>query len=119
MSDSQNCLPAQFHPISLYNTIYMLINKIIVNRIKPLLHKFIHPSQSALQHNRRASDNALIVQELLYHLKTSKSKYSKMLLKIDRENAFDRLEWSFIKLLKMLLYHFRMRLIVQVLYVTP
>lgn len=65
---------AQNRPISLCNTIYKLILKIIANHTKPFLDGIIHPSQSAFAKNRRASDNVLIVQEILNYFQTSKAK---------------------------------------------
>lgn len=62
---------SHFRPFSLCNTIYKVISKLIVNRIKPFLDQLIHPSQSAFQKNHRASDNAIIVQEILRHFRKS------------------------------------------------
>ncbi|XP_075111507.1 uncharacterized protein LOC142181829 [Nicotiana tabacum] len=46
----------------LCNTIYKLVIKIIVNRIKAFLQTIIEPSQAIFLSNRRATDNAIIVQ---------------------------------------------------------
>jgi hypothetical protein len=37
-----------FRPISLCNVIYKVIAKCLVNRLRPLLHDIIEPTQSAL-----------------------------------------------------------------------
>ncbi|KAF3662107.1 hypothetical protein FXO38_11360 [Capsicum annuum] len=84
----------QYRPISLCNTTYKIITKIIVNRMKPLLNDLIGPTQSSFLTNRQASDNAFLVQEILHFFKTTKGRQNFMLAKIDLEKAFDRLEWS-------------------------
>lgn len=53
----------EFRPISLSNTIYKLITKILVNRIKPLLDSIIGPYQRSFLPGRGTSDNAIILQE--------------------------------------------------------
>lgn len=83
-------------PISLCNTSYKIITKIIVARIMPFLQQLVGPTQSGFLQNRRAADNAIIVQEILDHFKRTKGKKGLMLLKLDLEKAFDRIEWSFI-----------------------
>lgn len=62
----------QYRPISLCNTLYKLITKIIVKQIKPLLMTIISPEQSTFLPNRRASDNAIIVQEIMHYFKNKK-----------------------------------------------
>lgn len=84
----------QYRPISLCNTVYKVVTKIIVNRIKPLLNKIIHPSQTSFIKGRRASDNAIIVHEVQNFFKNSKGKKGKIMIKIDLEKAFDKLECS-------------------------
>lgn len=64
--------------------------------MKPLLHNLIGPSQSSFLTNQRASDNAILVQEILHFFNTAKGGKAHMTAKIDLEKAFDRLEWSFI-----------------------
>nr|XP_016438114.1 PREDICTED: uncharacterized protein LOC107764104 [Nicotiana tabacum] len=84
-------------PIGLCNTMYKLITKIIVNRIKPLLQNIIGPTQASFLANIRVVDNAIMVQEYITHFQNMKGKNANMILKVDLEKAFDRLEWSFIR----------------------
>lgn len=94
---------SQYRPLSLCNTIYKIISKIIVMRIRPLLPSLISPMQTAFLEVRRGVDNVIIAQELIYSLRKRKGKTGFMVMKIDLEKAYDRLEWSFIK---MVLKHF-------------
>lgn len=86
----------KYRPIGLCNTIYKIITKIIVHRIHPLLSKIINLTQSSFIPGRCAADNAILVQEVIHSFKYQKGKTGNMLLKIDLEKAFDRLEWSFL-----------------------
>ncbi|KAF3653639.1 hypothetical protein FXO37_16869 [Capsicum annuum] len=65
---------SQYRPISLCNTMYKIVTKIIVNRIKPLLLDIIGPTQASFLTNRRAADNAIVVQEVLDYFKHTKEK---------------------------------------------
>ena len=51
-----------FIPISLCNSVYKIITKIIVGRIRPLLEKLISPYQAAFVPSRKGVDNVIIVQ---------------------------------------------------------
>lgn len=82
----------QFRPISLCNTLYKLITKLIFTRLKPIVNKIIGPTQTSFQQGKMASHNAIIVQEALNYLAKMKCKSSAMILKLDLEKAFNRLE---------------------------
>ena len=84
-----------FRPISLCSTIYKVISKITVNRIRPHMHHLISPLQAAFIPGRKGLDN-IIAQEVLHTMEKTKRRTRTMALKIDLEKAFDRLEWSFI-----------------------
>ena len=49
-----------YKPISLCNTIYKMINKIIVGRIRPFLDKLIAPNQAGFVPGRKVLDNYAI-----------------------------------------------------------
>ncbi|XP_075086378.1 uncharacterized protein LOC142169075 [Nicotiana tabacum] len=76
---------------------YKLVTKIIVNRIKYVLNNIIGPTQASFLSNRRAANNAIVVHEYINHFQKMKGKNANMILKVDLEKAFDRIEWSFIK----------------------
>jgi hypothetical protein len=86
----------QFRPISLCNVIYKIIFKILANRFKGLLHHFISPFQSAFVPSRTIQDNTILVHELFNSIKSKRGRGGLMVVKIDMEKAFDRMEWSFI-----------------------
>ena len=50
-----------YRPISLCNTVYKIVTKILVVRIRPHLDKLVSPLQSAFVLRRRSADNAIVV----------------------------------------------------------
>lgn len=86
-----------YHPISLCNSVYKIISKVLVGRIRPLLDKIISPHQSAFVPGRKEMDNAIIVLEIVYTIDKTRRKVGYMALKIDLEKAYDKFEWSFIR----------------------
>ncbi|KAL0012214.1 hypothetical protein SO802_007322 [Lithocarpus litseifolius] len=84
-----------YRPISLCNSIYKIISKVLVGRICPYLDKIISPCQAAFVLGRRGVDNAIIVQEVIHTTGKTRGKVGYMTLKIDLEKAYDKLEWSF------------------------
>lgn len=61
-------LVTHLRPISLCNTLYKLLTKLLVNRLKPLLPTMIHPAHSRFVPGRRATDNYILAQELLHFI---------------------------------------------------
>ena len=86
-----------YRPISLCNSVYKIITKIIVARIRPHLDSLVSPHQTAFIPGRRGVDNAIIVQELIHTIGRAKGNRGFMAIKIDLEKAYDRIEWSFIR----------------------
>jgi hypothetical protein len=91
-----DCL-SKFRPIGLCNTIYKVVTKIIVLRLRPLLDKLISPLQTAFVPGRKGIDNMIIVQELVHSLSLKKGLAGFVAIKIDLEKAYDRIEWQFIR----------------------
>lgn len=88
---------SQFWPIGLCNTIYKLVTKSLVNKIKSALPHLISINQSSFVSGRHIIDNIIIAQEMIHTMRNLKGKKGFMALKFDLEKAYDRLHWSFIK----------------------
>lgn len=86
-----------YKPISLCNTVYNVVTKTIVARLRPHLVKLISPLQVAFVPGRKGIDNAIIVQEIIHTLSKKRGQVGYMALKIDLEKAYDKLEWNFIR----------------------
>nr|GEW40904.1 RNA-directed DNA polymerase, eukaryota, reverse transcriptase zinc-binding domain protein [Tanacetum cinerariifolium] len=87
---------SDFRPIACCNVIYKCISKIITNRLKGVLGKLVHESQSALIDGRQTTDNILLAQELFKGY-NKKQKIKKVAFKIDLQKAYDTINWNFVK----------------------
>ena len=76
-----------YKPISLCNTMYKVVTKIIVARLRPFLDNLISPSQSAFVPERKGIDNVIIAQEFIHSLGRKKGKFGYLAVKIDLEKA--------------------------------
>lgn len=85
-----------FRPISLLNTSYKALSKVLVNRLRPLLSDIIGPYQSSFIPGRMTTDNTIITQEIIHSHKNLKFKRGGMIFKIDLEKAYDRISWTFL-----------------------
>lgn len=94
-----------YKSISLCNSVYKIVSKILVERTRPYISKLGSPVQRIFVLGRKGIDNILIAQEPFYALDRKKGKEGYMAIKVDLEKAYDRLEWCFIhKVLQA--YHF-------------
>lgn len=88
---------SNYRPIGLCNTVYKVITKLLVARIRPILDYLVSSLQITFVPKRKGVDNAIIVQELIHSMSKKKGKDGFMAIKIDLKKAYDRLEWSFIR----------------------
>jgi hypothetical protein len=82
----------QFRPISLCNTVYKIVTKIIMSRLRPIIGNLVSPFQAAFVPGRRGIDNVIIAQELIHSFQRKKGRIGQFILKLDLEKAYDRLE---------------------------
>lgn len=77
--------------------VYKIITKVIVRRLRPLLDSIISPLQSSFVPNRHTTDNIIIIQEILHHIRKSKAREGGMAMKLDLEKAYDKVDWKSLK----------------------
>jgi len=76
-----------FRPISLCNTVYKTVSKILVNRVRPLLDKLVFPVQSAFVLGRSINENILLTHEIMHKFRKVKGKQAWVALKLDMEKV--------------------------------
>ncbi|KAL2924062.1 hypothetical protein RDABS01_015553, partial [Bienertia sinuspersici] len=86
-----------YRPISLCNSTYKIVSKILVQRIRPLLQNIISPNQNSFLPGRGTEVNYIVASEALHSTRIKKGRKSFFALKVDLEKAYDRLEWDFIR----------------------
>ena len=85
-----------WRPISLLNTDFKILSKALAERIKTVLPEIIHTDQRGCIKGRYIGENIRLLEDII----NSKSDDS-MILLLDQEKAFDRVEWSWLfKVLK-------------------
>lgn len=86
---------ASYRPISLLCVDYKILTSLISTRIQKYIKKLINPDQTGFILGRQGSNNvrrALNLQSLM-----TKDPQPSMLLGLDAEKAFDRVDWQFLK----------------------
>lgn len=88
---------ADYRPISLCNSIYKIISKLIAEGIRGNLSAHISKEQHGFLNGRNILDAVAITQEALQSMHTRNIEAA--ILKIDLKKAFDCLDWSFLRCL--------------------
>lgn len=83
-----------FRPISLCNTSYKILSKILATRMKKVMGKIISETQGGFLVGHQILDNIFLVQESI-HSSISKN-HQGMAIKLDMANAFDRVNHDFL-----------------------
>ncbi len=89
--------PSHFRPISLCTTLYKVVARIMVGRMKPLLPDIISQEQGAFVAGRNISHNVMLAQEMMWDLRRASKRHSLMAVKLDMERAYDRIRWRFLQ----------------------
>eukprot|EP00253_Pinus_taeda_P025314 PITA_25314 len=86
-----------FRPISLCNSIYKIIAKVIAVRIKPILSRCISNEQFGFLDGRKIHEAIGVAQETLHSVKQRNRKGA--VIKIDLSKAYDRINWIYLRML--------------------
>ncbi|XP_058099881.1 uncharacterized protein LOC131244264 [Magnolia sinica] len=87
---------ANYHPISLCNVIYKIFSKILASRLSKVLPKLISLEQGAFVKGRAITENIVMALEAMQNL-DRKTRGVNIILKLDLEKAYDRIDWNFLK----------------------
>lgn len=86
----------QFRPISLCNSIYKVISKIIVNRLKVCIPKLVSPFQTSFIPGRNIHENIIIAKKIMHSMHHKKGKTGYFIIKVDLSKAYGKISWDFI-----------------------
>lgn len=86
---------SDFRPISCLNTLYKVVSKLLVSRLKPALPDFVLRNQSAFIKGRLLVENTLLVAELVNGYQRANGP-KRITIKVDIAKAFDTVRWEFI-----------------------
>ncbi|XP_020673098.2 uncharacterized protein LOC110092773 [Dendrobium catenatum] len=86
--------PSKFRPISLCQSFYKVVAKVLINHLKPCLGIIISEEQGAFVPRRSISNHALVAQEVMHKFQHSLQRAGMMALKIDMEQAYDCMAWD-------------------------
>lgn len=68
----------------------------LTQRLKGIMPYVVSFNQSSFVPGRTSCDNILVLQEAIHSLNNLHGRKGYMIIKIDLEKAYDRLEWNFI-----------------------
>ena len=86
-----------FRPISLCNCIYKIIAKVIALRLAPILSQNISMEQFGFLDGRQIHEAIGVAQEVIHSIKMKKKKGA--VLKIDLSKDYDRVNWTYLRML--------------------
>uniref|UniRef100_A0A8I6X990 Reverse transcriptase domain-containing protein n=1 Tax=Hordeum vulgare subsp. vulgare TaxID=112509 RepID=A0A8I6X990_HORVV len=86
----------QSRPITVINVLARIFAKVCATRLSPVAEWIAHPLQSAFLKGRRIHDGILPLHEIVHEVASKGLKG--VFLKLDIQKAYDRLDWSFLRL---------------------
>ena len=92
--DKDQLLLKNWRPISLLNTDYKILTKVLAYRIKKILPDIIHNDQSGFINGRYIGENIRLFIDVFNYFRDN--NIPGLVLGIDFEKAFDKVEWDFL-----------------------
>lgn len=92
---------SEYRPISLIGSMYKILSKVLAARIKNTIPVVVSEVQSAFSGGKNIQDGILIANEVVDGWK--KGRKQGLIIKIDFEKAFDKLNWQYLwKMMKLM-----------------
>uniref|UniRef100_C6JRP7 Reverse transcriptase domain-containing protein n=1 Tax=Sorghum bicolor TaxID=4558 RepID=C6JRP7_SORBI len=85
----------QYRPICLLNVDFKCFTKVLTNRLVPIAQRVVGKNQTGFIKGRNILDGIVVLHEVILELQSSKDKG--LVLKIDFEKAYDRVNWGFLE----------------------
>ena len=85
----------QYRPICLLNVSFKIFTKVGTNQISEVAQTIIRPTQTTFMPGRHILEGVVILHETIHEL--HRKKLDGVLLKIDFEKAYDKVNWSFLQ----------------------
>jgi hypothetical protein len=85
-----------YRTISLCNLVYKVISKVIANRIKPVLSRFLLEEQLGFLGGRQIQDIIGTTHECIHSIKKKKQK--SLILKLDLQKVYDYISWDYLRM---------------------
>jgi hypothetical protein len=85
----------QYRPICLLNVSFKIFTKVGTNRVTDIAESVVQPTQTAFMPGRHILEGVVILHESIHEL--HRKKLDGVLLKIDFEKAYDKVNWSFLQ----------------------
>ena len=83
-----------WRPITLLNTDYKIISKLLANRTKPVLKKLIHSDQKGFVEGRNISESNRMIDDIINYM--DEADQEGIIVFVDQEKAYDRVEWGWV-----------------------
>ncbi|XP_020531630.1 uncharacterized protein LOC110008460 [Amborella trichopoda] len=81
-----------FRPISLINSSFKILAKVLALRLREVLSSVISPTHGAFAKERQILDGAFVAQEAIHS--RHRAKLPGLIIKLDWEKAYDHVDWS-------------------------
>jgi hypothetical protein len=84
----------KFRPIALINCSFKIFSKALNNRLIKIIDRLVSPNQTAFIKCRYILESVVAAHEIIHEI--ARKKEPGIILKLDYEKAYDRVDWSFL-----------------------
>ena len=84
----------KFRPIALINCSFKIFSKALNNRLIKIIDRLLSPNQTAFIKGRYILESVVAAHEIIHEI--ARKKQSGIILKLDYEKAYDRVNWAFL-----------------------